>query len=171
MTGAAALAASLLRRLRATAPLRPPGARPEPAFVALCLRCDRCVEVCPPRALRASSGAGRAAGTPRVEPRRAACTLCLRCPPVCPSGALRPIRDPRDACMGRARVAEASCYAFQGILCRTCLDACPFQGEAIRQDGELRPVVTDRCVGCGLCEERCPAPGSAIAVVPREARP
>jgi NAD-dependent dihydropyrimidine dehydrogenase PreA subunit len=66
--------------------------------------------------------------------------------------------------MGRARVDAERCFAFQGIVCRTCLDACPLQGEAIRQDAELRPVITDRCVGCGLCEHRCPVDGAAILV-------
>lgn len=161
-------ALELLRRLGAPAPLRPPGARDEADFDALCLRCGRCVEVCPWHALLpAGPAAGRAAGTPVVVPRREPCWLCLRCPPACPTGALRPVHDPRDAAMGRARVEERACFAFQGILCRTCLDACPLQGEAIRQDGELRPVVTERCVGCGLCEKRCPAEGAAIRVVPR----
>jgi NAD-dependent dihydropyrimidine dehydrogenase PreA subunit len=68
--------------------------------------------------------------------------------------------------MGLAELDRERCYAFQGIVCRTCLDACPLQGEAIRQDDELRPEVTDRCVGCGLCEWRCPAEGSAIRVRP-----
>ncbi|HTN53514.1 MAG TPA: 4Fe-4S binding protein [Anaeromyxobacter sp.] len=31
----------------------------------------------------------------------------------------------------------------------------------------LRPVVTDRCVGCGLCVHRCRAEGPAIGVEPR----
>jgi NAD-dependent dihydropyrimidine dehydrogenase PreA subunit len=69
--------------------------------------------------------------------------------------------------MGRAVVVPERCYAFQGILCRTCLDECPLEGEAIRTDGELRPVVTERCVGCGICEHACPAEGSAIRVAAR----
>jgi len=149
--------------------LRPPGARPERRFAALCLRCGRCAEVCPYRALRpAGFGFGLRAGTPVVAPREAPCWLCMRCPPACPSGALEPIRDLRAVRMGIARVRAEACYAHIGILCRTCLDACPLQGEAIRQDPDLRPVVTDRCVGCGLCEHRCPVEGSAIRVQPRE---
>lgn len=90
----------------------------------------------------------------------------MACPPVCPTGALAPITDPRAVRMGRAVVDPERCYAAMGILCRTCVDECPLQGEAIRQDSALRPVVTDACVGCGLCEFRCPAEPAAIAVWP-----
>jgi Pyruvate/2-oxoacid:ferredoxin oxidoreductase delta subunit len=68
--------------------------------------------------------------------------------------------------MGRARAVQERCFAYQGILCRTCIDECPFEGEAIRPDADYRPIVTDRCVGCGICEHRCPADGSAIVIVP-----
>jgi MauM/NapG family ferredoxin protein len=165
-------AARWLRRLFAPPPLRPPGARDEPDFAALCIRCGRCAAVCPYRAIRPDGfGGGLEAGAPVVIPRRAGCWLCLKCPPACPTGALAPVAEARAVRMGRARVLEAACYAFQGVVCRTCLDACPLQGEAIRQDAELRPRVTDRCVGCGLCEQRCPAEGSAIRVAPRGEAP
>lgn len=163
----------LIRRLFAPPPLRPPGARPEAELVALCIRCGRCVAACPYRAIRPAGGAhGVDAGTPVVAPREAACVLCLLCPPACPTGALdAKLSDPRAVRMGLARVERDLCFAFQGILCRTCLDECPFEGEAILQDDAMRPVVTERCVGCGVCEARCPAPEVAIRIVPAGRRP
>ncbi len=159
-----------LRSVFAAPPLRPPGARTEREFAALCIRCGRCAEICPYRAVRAAGWMyGPEAATPLIEPRRQPCWLCMLCPPVCPTGALVPIREPRRVRMGGARVAEDRCFAFQGILCRTCVDACPFPGEAIRQDAELHPVVTDACVGCGICEHRCPVDEPAITIEPRKA--
>lgn len=148
--------------------LRPPGARPEDEFLALCIRCNRCVVACPYGTLKpapASEGVG--AGAPWVVARQVPCYLCMACPPVCPTGALEPIKDTRAVRMGRAVVDATRCFAHQGVLCRTCVDECPLEGEAIFQDGRLRPVVSDTCVGCGVCERVCPAPEAAIVVRPR----
>ena len=160
--------AGLLGRWLPPPPLRPPGALPdEAAFAARCVRCGRCIEVCPYRSLRPSGPRlGLEAGTPIVEAREAPCYLCMRCPPACPTGALEPLREARRVRMGLAVVDPARCYAHLGVVCRSCIDACPLGADAIRQDDDLRPVVTDGCAGCGVCEFRCPAQGSAIHVRP-----
>lgn len=155
-----------LRALFAPAPLRPPGAQPEADFAALCIRCNRCVEVCPYDTLKPAGWRyGPDAGTPVVEPAEVPCWLCMECPPACPTGALDPITDKRDVRMGTAVVDEGRCYPFLGVLCRTCVDECPLTGEAIRQDALLRPVVTDACVGCGVCQAVCPVGTAGEAAI------
>jgi MauM/NapG family ferredoxin protein len=147
--------------------LHPPGAQEEEQFLALCIRCNRCVAACPYGTLKpAPLWAGAAAGTPYVQPRQVPCYLCMACPPVCPTGALQPLTDKRAVRMGLAVVDPETCFAHQGILCRTCVDECPLEGEAIDQNAQLQPVVTEKCVGCGVCEKVCPAPEAAIRVRP-----
>lgn len=159
-----------LRSITGGMRLRPPGAVDERRFAALCTRCNRCIEVCPYKSIKPAgitSVAG--AGSPVILAREVPCYLCMKCPPVCPTGALEPITEKRQVRMGIAVVNERTCYAFQGILCRTCVDECPLPDEAIFQDSMLLPRVTDKCVGCGICERVCPAHEAAIVIRPREA--
>jgi len=146
--------------------LRPPGAKPEDEFLSLCIKCDRCVASCPYESIVAAGWHhGLAVGTPIIKPRSVPCYLCMICPDVCPTGALEPVAK-RDVDMGEAVVDETTCYPFFDILCRACVDACPFQGEAIYQDAQLRPVVDPKhCVGCGLCVPVCPTEPESIRVV------
>jgi ferredoxin len=61
----------LLRSLFAPPPLRPPGAKKEAEFSALCTRCDRCIQVCPYGTLQVAGFAyGAAVGTPVMMPDR-----------------------------------------------------------------------------------------------------
>ncbi len=149
--------------------LRPPGARPEEAFLDLCIRCNRCTASCPYGSIiPADLKYGLSFGTPVIEPRRMPCYLCMICPDVCPTGALLPL-EKEDVSMGTAMIDESLCYAFRGILCRACVDACPFQGKAISQNGALEPVVHGgACVGCGICQKVCPPDEEAIRVVRAE---
>ena len=153
--------------------LRPPGAVPESEFLAACIRCGRCAEVCPYRSIGlVDIRDGFDAGTPVVTLPDVPCYLCMECVEVCPSGALRPLED-RDVRMGTAVVDRETCVTWTGsLLCRTCYNVCPFQDEAIDLP-LLRPeVLPDACTGCGICVHACPidaAPGmKAINVTPPE---
>ena len=140
--------------------LRPPGAVPEPLFPSKCIRCGRCVEVCPYRSIRPLDiRFGVHAGTPAIRVNEIPCYLCMKCVEVCPTGTLRPI-SMRQTRMGLAEVDKHRCITWldQG-LCRTCYNICPLKQEAIVLD-QLRPVVVEeRCTGCGVCVHGCPIEG------------
>mgnify|MGYP001547784480 CR=1 FL=1 len=149
--------AKLLESPVATNRLRPPGAVPEEIFPAKCIRCGRCVEVCPYRSvIMLDIRAGIHAGTPLIEVEKIPCYLCLKCVDVCPTGSL--IRLSQESTrMGLAIIDKFSCAAWEGTtLCRSCYDKCPFPEKAIKLD-QLRPVViAEHCTGCGLCTNACP---------------
>lgn len=150
--------------------LRPPGALPEIDFVAKCIRCGKCAQVCPYKTIKIAGimDGFMIMGTPVIKPREIPCYLCMKCPPVCPSGALdRKLTKKQDVDMGDAVINKKECLAWQGTMCRSCYQSCPVFDEAIKMDNELRPVVDDnKCVGCGICENVCPVEPSAIIVKP-----
>lgn len=136
--------------------LRPPGAQDENHLVAACLKCDRCRSVCPTGVIDVASvdDGFLNARTPILDFHRGLCDFCGRCQQVCPTGAIGAFDEYADK-IGMAIVQKDRCIAyFDG--CRECADACPF--EAITLDAQDHPVVDpERCNGCGICENICPA--------------
>lgn len=72
--------------------LRPPGALDEHDFLASCIKCGQCVQVCPVNALKpADLVDGFGVGVPFYEPRTQACDFSCdvgQCILACPTGAL-----------------------------------------------------------------------------------
>lgn len=159
--------------------LRPPGAKSERDFAALCVKCGQCVRACPYPTLRLSTAAsGITVGTPHFVPREEPCHLCedIPCAKACPTGALDKGLDRVDrARMGLAVVDAENCLSWQGLRCEVCWRVCPVKGRAITIDPHPRglskhavfvPVVhAADCTGCGLCEKACPTQVAAIRVV------
>lgn len=149
--------------VRAETPVRPPGAIAEPDFLSLCLRCGRCVDTCPQKALtRGTLGTGGLVGigTPILQ---GGCTVCLECVAECPSGALAQITE-AEARMGRVHVNPEHC-----IGCWLCVRECPREG-LIRNDQTRVPDVDlNNCIGCGLCVPVCPAEVTALTLSPEGA--
>ena len=151
--------------------LRPPGAlKDDNAFIASCIGCGLCGEVCLPKCINFHKrDGGSQVSTPYIDPQQKACTLCAKCMDVCPTDALtrRPIRDVN---MGIAQIDRSACYPWvdRGI-CGACVSICPLGESAINFElwHQYRPVVQQGCVGCGLCVEACPHPSLPIWVVER----
>ncbi len=151
--------------------LRPPGAikdrLDEQEFLAACIKCGQCVQVCPVEAIKLSDlDEGFGVGVPFIEPREQACDFScdgLQCVLACPTGALTHHLDfPADARMGFARLARPkACLAVQGK---------GFKGQARGPgfEGVLRYSEVDRWNPipvadhpydlelCDLCVRQCP---------------
>jgi formate hydrogenlyase subunit 6/NADH:ubiquinone oxidoreductase subunit I len=174
---AAPLAASLLHRRTSSRLIRPPGALPEGEFLTACLRCGRCMKACPTGALQPSLLESGVNGlwSPRVVPRVGGCEKnCNLCGQVCPTMAIRrlPLEEKSYARIGTAVIDRGRCIAWeQDRVCLVCDEACQYNAigaynETIRGTSLLRPFVDERiCVGCGLCESRCPIDGPAAIQV------
>jgi len=165
-----ALAARNQPRLRY---LRPPGGLAENDFLARCINCGQCGEVCPNRCIKyfGLENGWDSIDTPYIIPREKGCILCMKCGEVCPTGAITEIIREAEAIldqvkMGHARVDEQLCLSFQGKTCGVCYRACPLQDIAITVGRLEQPHVTDQCVGCGLCGRSCIQMPQAIRIIP-----
>jgi len=168
--------AAVYRKLQARL-VRPPGAIPEPDFMNACLRCGMCMKACPTGCLQPTVFEAGVAGlwTPRAVARLGGCEKnCNTCGQVCPTGAIRKLglEEKTYARMGTAVVDRARCIAWeQDKHCLICDEICPYDAIAAVPDPEgrgtaLRPEVDERiCIGCGLCESRCPVDGPAAIQV------
>lgn len=160
--------------VRAT-PIVPPGAWSARHFARHCTACQLCVSACPNNVLRPSTEPARLM-QPEMSYERGYCRPeCTRCSDVCPAGAIRPItiEEKSSARIGHAVWIRKNCIPLtDGVECGNCARHCPSGAILmVLSDSEdpnsVRiPVVNaERCIGCGACENLCPArPFSAIYV-------
>jgi formate hydrogenlyase subunit 6/NADH:ubiquinone oxidoreductase subunit I len=171
--------------------VRPPGAQDEDAFLTRCLRCSECMKACPTSGLQPTLLEAGLEGlwTPVLKSRLGYCDFaCAACGQVCPSGAIPrlTLQQKRRQVIGLAAIDEDRCLPYaEDTPCIVCEEMCPVPEKAVvlkevtvtREDGRgerlARPrVVASRCIGCGICEYKCPVDGrSAIVVVPPTGRP
>jgi len=148
---------------------RPPGARPEPEFLALCTRCTECADACPHHAVLAyNDKAGKTlAGTPIMRPERRVCEMCegFPCARACPEGALV-VPDASVWWLGAVRIRADRCIAFMGPECGACTGLCPPDAPAMSVIRDKPELDVDACVGCGRCIHACPTTPRAIEMVP-----
>jgi len=147
--------------------LRPPGALDEEDFLASCIKCGQCVQVCPVEAIKlADIFDGFGIGAPYVDARAQACDFScdgLQCVLACPTGSLtHELNYSHETRMGFARLSRPSkCLAVQGKGFKGLVRGAEFKGK-------LRFDEIDRWIpvplaehefdldSCDLCMRLCP---------------
>ena len=160
--------------------IRPPGSLPEKEFLTLCQRCGLCMKICPTNVINPTLSEAGMGGfwTPHLIMTRGYCEYtCTLCGSVCPTGAIKEItakeKIERPIKIGSAYLDRGRCLPWSGNApCIVCQEHCPTSPKAIylkedfvfRSDGQkmrvqLPYVDLKRCIGCGICENKCPVRG------------
>lgn len=169
--------------------IRPPGAVVEDRFLDLCLRCEECVKACSStgKCLQPSGSEYGWTGfwTPRARMREGYCEYsCTVCGQVCPSGAIQPLSEDvkKTTVIGLAYINRSRCIPWViGEDCIVCEEHCPTPKKAIifrlgdvelpdgiRLGVKLPYVDQNLCIGCGICETKCPVFGESAVRITRE---
>ncbi len=156
--------------------VRPPGSVTEKEFLSKCARCGECMRVCIKNAIQPAFFEAGAEGlwTPRLDFAIGYCQFdCTLCGQVCPSQTVKRLTldEKHKFVMGKAFFDKNRCIPYaKGIDCLVCEEHCPtLPKKAIRfkkvevtdPDGRTKivkqPFVDEElCIGCGICEYKCP---------------
>ncbi|WP_274972955.1 4Fe-4S binding protein [Bacteroides fluxus] len=155
--------------------ITPPGSLSARNFAQHCTACQLCVSVCPNQVLRPSGNLMKLM-QPEMSYERGYCRPeCTKCSEVCPAGAIHPITkaDKSAIQIGHAVWIKENCICVTDhVDCGNCARHCPagaiqmVPSDPKNEQSIKIPVVnTERCIGCGACENLCPSrPFSAIYV-------
>lgn len=164
--------------------LRPPGALAERDFLRRCIQCGLCMQSCPTGGLQPTWHEAGLHGvwTPHLVPAIGYCEYeCHACGQVCPTGAIAPLplEAKKQVRIGLAYFDTRRCLPYaHGRDCIVCEEHCPVPNKAItlrvrtvrREDGtvselKMPRVDADRCIGCGICQTKCPLRDRAAIIV------
>ncbi len=153
----------------------PAGAQSLRNFANHCTACQLCVAACKNHVLRPSSGI-MTLMQPEMSYERGYCRPeCTACADVCPAGAILKITaaEKSSTQIGHAVWVRENCIPLtDGQKCGNCERHCPTGAITMvhsdpkdNKSPKIPVINTERCIGCGACENLCPArPFAAIYV-------
>lgn len=155
--------------------IRPPGSLEEKEFLKKCVKCGECMKVCITNGLQPTLFEAGLEGiwSPILIPKIGYCEYrCTLCGQVCPTGAIKrlTLEEKAKVKIGLAMIDKGRCLPYAHAKpCIVCEEVCPTPKKAIwfekavvkdRDRRELfvqQPHVDlDLCIGCGICEAKCP---------------
>lgn len=171
-----ALAGWLPIAAQSAPPLRPPGAIDEKEYLASCIKCGQCVQVCPVEALVLGDITdGFGIGAPYLDARVQACDFscdAVQCVLACPTNSLSHDTDKKEqVTMGIAKLTKPdTCLARLGLGFKGQARGADFEGlHRYAEIDRWTPIkVADHPYDleiCDLCVRECPIK-NAIEMVP-----
>jgi polyferredoxin len=169
--------------------IRPPGSLPENKFLDMCIHCLECVRICQSNGACLQPDGIHSSilelWAPVAVMRAGYCEYnCNLCGQVCPTEAILPLslEQKQHTAMGLAYFDKDLCIPFaKSEDCIVCEEHCPTPDKAIKLDQKETTlpdgivklvkypyVVEELCIGCGICETKCPLKGSAGIFVTTE---
>ena len=164
--------------------IRPPGSLEEKEFLRRCVKCGECMKVCITNGLQPTLLEAGLEGiwSPILVPRIGYCEYrCTLCGQVCPTGAIKRLEIPEKnkVKIGLAMIDKGRCLPHaHATPCIVCEEVCPtptkaiwFEQERVKnREGKERILKLPRvdlelCIGCGLCETKCPVLGQPAIYV------
>ena len=156
-------------------PITPPGAQGAAHLKRHCTACQLCISACPNAVLRPSHKLATLM-QPEVSYERGYCRPeCTECSQVCPAGAIKRITTAEKSAIsiGYAVWIGDNCVVnTDEVTCTCCERHCPTGAITLIERNpqktnslKIPAIDKERCIGCGACENLCPArPFSAIYV-------
>jgi polyferredoxin len=158
--------------------VRPPGSLEEKEFLRRCVKCGECMKVCITNGLQPTLFEAGVEGiwSPMLVPTIGYCEYrCTLCGQVCPTGAIKrlQIEEKAKVKIGLAMIDKGRCLPWAHARpCIMCEEVCPTPKKAIwfeevrvrDRQGKIvmlqQPHVDlELCIGCGICEAKCPVIG------------
>ena len=155
--------------------IRPPGSLEESEFLKRCVKCGECMKVCITNGLQPTFMEAGFEGlwSPMLVPQIGYCEYrCTLCGQVCPTGAIEelPLEEKMKVKIGIAFIDMSRCLPHaHSTPCIVCEEVCPTSKKAIwfekaevrDREGRVKVVQQphvdlDLCIGCGICEAKCP---------------